>query len=122
MRLDQTERLHKRLVYYMMLRSGQYTLLPELLDVVGEEKMSELLKLFAGNTLQFPTLDELNRYAKEVNIYFRLQRITNEHRRANAVKELAGEYMVDESTVRRIYHKVARIVSDSLGVKEKKLS
>jgi hypothetical protein len=121
MKLDLTDRLQKRLVYYLMLRSGQYTLLPELLDVVGEEKMAELLKLFAGNTIQFPSVDELSKYAKEVNIYFRLQTIHNEHRRSNAVKELAGEYMIDESTVRRIYHKLAGIVSESLGVKGKKL-
>lgn len=86
--------------------------------MVGKKTMLELLKLFAGNTLQFPSMNELNRYAKEVNIFFRLHRLKdNEHRRALAVRDLADEYMIDETVINKVYLKVAKIVSDSTGAK-----
>jgi hypothetical protein len=116
--LDTHDSLQEQMFYFLMLRAGQYSLLPELLEVVGKERMLELLKLFAGNTLQFPSLNELSRYAKEVNIFFRIHKVRhNEHHRAAVVRDLADEYMVEENMINRIYQKVARIVSDSTGAK-----
>lgn len=107
------EQLEAHIVYIMLLRSGRYTYLPELFDAVGKEKMLEVLQLFAGMQIKFPTMDEIKRYAKEVTIFFRINKVS-EKQRASVVKDLADEYIVDEDTINLIYQQMSHLLKDEL--------
>jgi hypothetical protein len=90
--------------------------LPELLDVVGKDKMLELLQLFAGIQFTFPSTSEIERYAKEVTIFFRVYRAT-EKKRTSVVRDLADYYMVDEDTIELAYKKISRLIEHDLQLK-----
>lgn len=101
------------LIYILLLKSGKYSFLPELLDVVGEDKMMELLELFAGVKFQFPSMDELKKHAKEVTVFFRVHKARPAHR-GKVVKELAEEYFITDDMINIIYKKMAKLVQQDL--------
>jgi len=105
--------LKEQIIYIMLLRSGKHSFLPELLDVVGKDKMMELLQLFSGLQISFPTMSELNLHAKEVNIFFRMHRATKAQQ-SRVVKDLTEEYYIDEDTVHYIYKKLKYLLEDEL--------
>jgi hypothetical protein len=101
----------------MLLRHDKYSFLPELLDEVGEELMTRLLDVFAGATIEFPSIKRLERYSREVCIYDRLNK-TSKVSRSTVVNNLSDEYEIDNDTVWMIYHKIASLVEKSFGVKK----
>ena len=105
--------LKEEIVDTMLLKSGKYSFLPELLDVVGSDKMMELLQLFAGLEFKFPPMAELQMYAKEVNVFFRINK-ANKGQRSRVVKDLVDEYYVDEDMINYIYKKMKRVLQDEL--------
>lgn len=114
--LESPNQLEAHIIYILLLRSGKYTFLPELLDVVGQEKMMELLQLFSGMQFKFPETSEIERYAKEVTIFFRVHRATAK-RRSIVIKDLADQYFVDEDTIRLAHHKISRLLEHDLQLK-----
>ena len=114
--LESPDQLETHIIYILLLRSGKYTFLPELLDVVGREKMVELLQLFAGMQFKFPATSEIEKYAKEVTIFFRVHRAMPKQR-ASVVKDLADEYFVDEDTINLAYRKIAHLIKQDLQLK-----
>jgi hypothetical protein len=113
---ERLTQLEAHIVSIMLLRSGKYSFLPELLDVVGREQMLSLLQMFAGLQIQFPSTSELERYAKEVSIFFRVHRAKPAQRSA-IVKDLADVYLVDEDTVNAIYQKIRKLVEQDLQLR-----
>lgn len=105
--------LKQQIIYIMLLKSGKYSFLPELLDIVGRDKMMELLQLFAGIEFKFPTMSEIEMHAKEVNVFFRIHK-ANKGQRSRVVKELVDEYYVDDDMINYIYKKMKRILQDEL--------
>jgi len=113
---EPTTNLASSIVYIMLLRSGKYSFLPELLDVVGKDQMMDLLQMFAGMKMQFPTMEELQRYAKEVSIFFRLEKVKPQHR-PSVVKDLSDEYFLEEDMINIIYKKIGKLVVNDLQIK-----
>lgn len=113
---ESTKNIAPSLIYILLLKSGKYSFLPELLDVVGEDKMMELLELFSGMQIKFPTIEEIRKHAKEVTVFFRLQKARPAHR-ATVVKQLAEEYFVEEDMINIIYKKMVKLVQQDLQVK-----
>lgn len=112
---ESDQQLAMQVVYILLLLTDKYNFLPELLDVVGREKMMELLQLFAGITIKFPTIQEIERYSKEVTIFFRVHRSTKEQR-ASVVKDLADYYLVTEDAINLVYNKVKHLVEEDLYI------
>lgn len=110
------EKLSQHIVYVLLLKSAKNSFLPELLDVVGEDKMMEMLQLFAGMKFQFPTIKDLERHAKDVNIFFRLHR-TPAKRRPAVMKDLAHEYFVEEDDIQYLFKKMQKLVLQELHIK-----
>lgn len=114
--LESPTRLEAHIIYILLLRSGKHTFLPELLDVVGPEKMMELLQLFAGMQFKFPTTEEIERHAKEVTIFFRVHSASPQQRAA-VIKDLADTYFVDEDTINLAYRKIASLIEQDLQLR-----
>lgn len=101
--------------YVLLMYSGQYDFLPELYEVLGKEKMIQVLDIFAGTTIKFPQDKELERIAAEVSIYMRVRRAPK-GARPEVIKDLADVYQTTEDTIRVIYDKTVTIIEDKLGM------
>jgi hypothetical protein len=101
--------------YILLMYSGQYDFLPELYEVLGKEKMVQLLDIFAGVTVKFPSEKVLERLAAEVSIYLRIKQ-ASEKMRPEVIKDLATHHMLAEDVVRDIYTKTASVIEDQLGM------
>ena len=108
--------LEEQVIYILLLRSGKHTYLPELLDVVGQDKMMQLLQLFAGMKFQFPKTTELAKYAKEVTIFFRIRNSPKNQQHA-VIRDIAEEYFIEECMIRVIYKKISQLVEQDLQIK-----
>lgn len=104
--------------YVMLLYSGKYEFLPELYDVLGKEKTLQLMDIFSGTSVKFPSTQEIKSISTEVAIYVRLKRANTSTRRKNMlIDELSSEYSIHPDTVRNIYDRVSKVVEDDLQFK-----
>lgn len=109
---------HADLLYVLLLYSGKYTFLPDLYECLGREKMIEVMDIFAGSSISFPSAATLKKYARELSIYLRLKNV-GPQRKKDMTKDLADEYMLDEQTIQDSYRKVEKIVEGDLGINVK---
>lgn len=99
--------------YVLLVRSGNYTFLPELYDIFGREATIDFLEIFAGCKLAVPKVEKLEKLAKEAVIYIRIEQ-SPRRRRFAVVKSLAEEYNTTEDRINKIYLK-AKDKFDELG-------
>ena len=85
-------------LYLALLRLQEHSLLPELYAIFGD-KVIEFLDIFAGQTIEVPSLDKLERAVRDVQVYNRLQRTPN---RDATLSDLCTEYDLTEQQIRTI--------------------
>ena len=103
--------------YVLLLYSGQYEFLPELFDVLGRERTMQILEVFAGTTIKFPSIRRLKRLAAEVRIYLRVKNSSkNPRHRAVVIHDLADEYQMTEESIRTIYERTSKLIEGDLGM------
>lgn len=90
------------------------TLLPELHDIFGREATLRFLEIFAGSTLIVPRIDQLQKLARNVEIYFRLERAPDSQH-AEVVRILADDFEISRDQVRVIYAKTKTKFEIELG-------
>lgn len=95
------------ILYSLLYQNDKYSLLPELIDICGEEVATTLIDRFAGMTLTFPSYNELKLIARDVAIYFRLVRIPS-GLAAPIVDDMASEYGVDTDVIRNSYERTKK--------------
>lgn len=103
--------------YVLLVSAGNYTFLPELYDIFGREETIKFLEIFQGCTLSVPKADKLEKLAREVSIYTRIERAPTSKSRSTIVRRLAEEYELTEDRVRSIYAKTKVHLEDRLGFK-----
>lgn len=108
--MDSLSALQSELYLVVLLKCGEYSFLPELLEELGAEKTESILRIFAGVTFTIPSVKELNKAATEVDIYIRINRVPKKQR-ASVVNTLQTEYSLQEFSVWRIYRRIAALVS-----------
>lgn len=106
---------HVSLFYVLLLQCGKYSFLPELYDMLGEEKTLQVLEVFAGKTIRFPLMSELTRIARDIAIYCRIAKVP-ENSSTPVVNDLATEYNMEAMTVRKVYSEMSKTVQ-ALGIK-----
>jgi hypothetical protein len=106
--------LESKLLYLLLLRSGQYTFLPDLYDAIGEDNdmMIRLLSMFAGQNIDFPDEDKIGRYIRDIKMYFRLH-VLSGRARVIAIEELAAYYDLDQKELQKKYHRMRKIIEES---------
>lgn len=110
------EQFQSKLLYLLLMRNEKYSFLLELLEEVGDETMGRLLQIFSGSTIQFPSMLELERLAKQITIYYRI-RCAPKSQQASIVKLLSDEYLLDEHMVLRHYHSMVQLVEKDLKLR-----
>jgi len=102
--------------YVLLLYSGEYNFLPELYEILGQEKTVQLLDIFAGTEIRFPPSKELHRLAAEVQLYLRIKNAKSPKMRALVIHDLADQNQVTEDAIRGIYEKTKKVIEGKLGM------
>ena len=101
--------------YALLLSTGNYTFLPELYDVFGRETTIKFLEVFAGCRLSVPRVEQLEKLARDVAIYIRIDKASSDQQPI-IIHTLAEEYELDETRVRAIYAKTKVKLEVELGL------
>jgi len=88
----------------VLIYDYENTLLPDLIDVFGEEHLPKFLDIFAGTTFTVPTREQVSSVIRDVELYLTLKagKMTNE--------DVARKYGMTSSAVWKVYSKVRKIV------------
>lgn len=98
----QTRRTHD-LLYLALVFSEEYSLLPELYEIFGQETLVKFLDLFSGAQITVPPRRVFEHAVRDVNIYVRMTDSRSKKRQDNTAARLADEYEISEATIRRIF-------------------
>ena len=98
---------HLPAFFSLLIGTANETLLPDILEVIGHEKLVLFLDLFAGMTVTIPSRDTLVQLARDADIYARY--------RSDNVHTLANEHDLDDDQVREIYRRSKQIV-EAVGI------
>ena len=106
--------LESKLLYILLLRSGQYDFLPDLFDAIDEntEVMTQLLGSFAGTIITFPSTEKIEQYSKEIMVYARMKFCNPPDRHALAV-QLAREYATSDGHIYKIRDRIGRVLAET---------
>jgi len=88
----------------------KWSLLPELLEFLGEEKFEEFIQVFGGLTVVLPTPHRWNQWLRNLRIYKRL----NQGSSYQVTKSLADHYDLSPERVRHIHMEVRAILEEGL--------
>jgi len=87
-----------------LLRAGKDTLLPEIYDIFGREKLLKFLDIFAGTTVVVPTKKVLEDSIRDTYIYLGMEKAKAQRKvMTDVVRDLAIRYDIDNRKVHTIY-------------------
>lgn len=88
-----------------LLRAGKHTLLPELYDIFGKERLLKFLDTFAGTTVQVPSKKVLELAIRDTYIYLTLNMSlkSGKKKKSDVVKSLSERYDITGHEVLNIY-------------------
>lgn len=103
-----------RILYMLLMRSDRYSYLPDLFEHLGEdvEKMTNLLVEFAGRTISFPYIAELEKFSVDIEIYSRLKGKIGAAI-ALEVSKLAKRLDMAESLVESKFRNMKKIIKET---------
>lgn len=91
-------------MWLMLVAMGKFTLLPELYEVIGGDRLVKFLEIFGGTTIQIPPRDEIINAARSIDIFTRIS--TTGHR-STMITRLSEEYDITEDMVMSIFRDTA---------------
>ena len=77
-------------------------------DILGEKVTTELLETFSGTQIAFPTVLEIQRISRDINIYLRLKNVKKDQDKIRVIEDLASEYLVSNDIVKQGYDKMMK--------------
>jgi hypothetical protein len=87
-----------------LLRAGKDTLLPEIYDIFGKDKLLKFLDIFAGTTVVVPTKKVVEDSIRDTYIYLGMEKAKAQRKEmADVVRDLALRYDIDNRDVHTIY-------------------
>lgn len=92
----------------LLVSRAQKTLMPELLDIFGQERVARLIDVFGGMKIEIPDRSFLERLVRDADIYSSLVKGWNKE----MVKVLATRYDITDVRVRQIFDEVEAIVRE----------
>lgn len=84
------------------------SLLPEVYEEVGYEATMRFVEIFGGTSLRVPTMSELERAVRDVDIYETMRRNTR------SVSKLASKYKIPSDRVEQIYDRLKSTVAQEV--------
>lgn len=90
-----------------LLRASRGTILPELYEIFGKDKLLQFLDIFSGTTINIPSRKVLEDSIRDTYIYLGLRRASKKANRkkvmSDVAKDLADRYDIDKQTVWSVY-------------------
>lgn len=105
--IDPEVRRHFPIFMALLFQRVQRTLLPEILDIFGQEAFLKFIDVFAGTTVTVPDRTVLTNLVRDADIYARLQE-------GESTEALADKYGITTEAVRWIHHQVKRVAAETL--------
>jgi hypothetical protein len=100
-----------------LLRIGRCSILPELYEVFGQEKLLKFLDIFSGTTVEVPSRALLEHAVRDTYIYVSIRKVEyNGGARSEVIKTLARRYGISDDRVRSIYLEMKNYL-DGLNIK-----
>lgn len=93
--------LHKS-EFETALSALKKTLLPEIYEVLSYDEMARFLYVFGGTTIRVPTVEEIIRTYKEIDIYNHLSNGTD------TLQNLATKHDLSEDRVQQLFEKIEK--------------
>lgn len=103
----------------LLAKTCQYSLLPEIMDVVGPKKCIEFMDIFGGQTVDVPPTQSLLDPLRDADIYVSLEKENT----GTTVKALSKRYGIPRSHILDVYNNVRSTLTPYgtlYGVEEKK--
>jgi hypothetical protein len=102
----------------VLLHSDEYSLLPDLYEIFGEESLLKFLDIFAGSTITVPSQDQLATAARNVDIYVKTANAAKKSTAARTAMEiqLSEHYEFDRRNVRKVYAEMKDLVERRMSV------
>lgn len=102
--VDRVCREQRDMLWMMLVVAGQYTLLPEIYEVFGQESLIRFLEIFGGTTIVVPPREAIYETARAIDIF---TRVYNTGHRSTTITRLAEEYDISEEMVTSIFKETA---------------
>ena len=105
-----------RLVYLLLLADKKNTFLPDLYDLLGEDRTLEMMEVFAGQTIEFPSVARIEELTRDVEIFVRIQSAPKK-KRSSVIRDLADTKDLRISQVRRLHSRMSNFFENKLGMR-----
>lgn len=99
---DKTTRKFVNVLQLALLESTGDTHLPEIFEIFGCDAFLKFMDIFAGTTIEVPSLKVIQDSVRNVSIYMVLRK-TPVGSRAKKVRELSAVYSIPTGSVRKIF-------------------
>lgn len=109
--LDPQVRDHMDTFRVVFVRAAQYTILPELLEIFGQDDLLKFLDIFGGMTIRVPDRALLQQALRDTDIYHRISKRDD----PSMTETLAVRYSISTDLVRDIYQRV-RVLRGDMGL------
>lgn len=113
--VDRVCREKRDLLWVLLMTTGEFTLLPELYEVIGPDKLVRFMELFGGTTIKVPDRDKLCEAAMAIDIFSRCSVAAH---RSTAIERMAEEYELPEARVLEIYTSTADMIHGFADIRE----
>lgn len=89
----------------LFIKECSNTLLPELIEALGPEKLPRFLTVFAGTVFRVPPKDTIDNIIRDAAVY-------SELREGESLEATASKHGLPQWTVRTIANRVGEVVGD----------
>lgn len=107
----------RRILYVLLCERYSYTLIPELHEILGEDKLFEFIKLFSGTTLEIPDINEVRNLLVDVVIYKQMEQAT-EGTIDSVEANLRDRYKLSKDSLRKAHMRTKKALIRSGLVQE----
>ena len=108
---DELGYISKEKLFIALVSSDAFSNLPEMLEVLGDEKFLAFVEIFGGQTLTIPRMQDIATAVRDVMIH---ERFTNEGVQTSV---LADQHGITAGQIRRIVARVTR--ANNFGAQKK---
>jgi hypothetical protein len=105
---------HDDVIFELITALEEFSLLPELFRVVGQESLGEIIKFFGGKTIYIPSRQEYENLIRKAFVFCAVQNSTNEE---EAIKEAAHTYQVPPAEIRVMLGEVREAIQQPVSLR-----
>jgi len=110
--IDRDSFKHIDVLTLVLLAKYEFTYLPELYDIYGEENFVKFLDLFGGKTIKVPSNEEFSNACRDVRIYVSMKRRDDDQ----VANDLADLYLITPDMVRKIFKSMQELCEKRFAV------